>query len=71
MAVRGEWVDYDSADINTYPEEASEIEMAFRNGSRVRGIFSRAAGIVSHPAFLPPEKIKLQKRWRYINPAAN
>ena len=69
MDNQNHWFKFDADDINTHPDEASEIEMAFVNGSRVKGFSSSAGGIVcSHRGMLPPEKRILQNRWRYITP---
>jgi hypothetical protein len=61
-----EWREYNSLDLDTHPEEATEIEMKFADGRRYNALYSRAAGMYFITGEVPPpERTALSWRWRY------
>jgi hypothetical protein len=63
-----EWIEYDPQDLTTHPKELGYVEAEFENGRRVKGTYSRAAGMFSFTAPISisnPIRDEKVKRWRY------
>jgi hypothetical protein len=65
MKITEEWRIFDPNDIRTHPEgDATRVEMEYEGGRKLKGIYSRAAGMFSSIGS-PPNDTAI--RWRYLN----